>query len=125
MRQAQFSVLRVAQINSQLKIFNHRALNTREGVHWSHLLCDLWVVGCFEFQNEWAPRNSPTANPIRIRDGITSHHLLPCCAASKPRTPDTTTDARVTGSRQLENGGTKALPRRTALAIPSFADRVM
>src|SRR5437899_8392730 len=41
MRQAQFSVLRVAQINSQLKIFNHRALNTREGVHWSHLLCDL------------------------------------------------------------------------------------
>jgi hypothetical protein len=33
--------------------------------------------------------------------------------------------AKFTGSRQFEYGGTKVLPSRNALAIPSFADGVM
>jgi hypothetical protein len=60
-----------------------------------------------------------------MMQGMTSHHLLPCCAASRPRTPDTPTEARLTGSRQFGNGGTKILPSRTVLTIPSFPERVM
>jgi len=33
-------------------------------------------------------------------------------------------DARLIGPRQFGYGGTKALPRRSVLATPSFADRV-
>jgi hypothetical protein len=38
---------------------------------------------------------------------------------------DPQTDAKLIGSRQFGNGGTKTLPSRSTLAMPSFADRVM
>src|SRR5580658_2666546 len=76
-------------------------------------------------QNECAAKYRPIASPIKMTHGITSHHLLPCCAASRPTTTDKPTDTKLIGYRQFANGGTKTLPSRAALAIPSFPDRVM
>jgi len=44
-------------------------------------------------------------------------------AASRPRSADTQMDTRLIGPRQFGYGRTKALPRRSVLATPSFADR--
>src|SRR6266566_9680120 len=52
--------------------------------------------------------------PATITQGMASHHLLPCCAASRPRMPDIPIDAKFIGY-QFENGGTKMLPSRSAL----------
>lgn len=76
-------------------------------------------------QNEWAATNRPITQPATITQGMLSHHLLPCCAASRPRTAEIAIAAKLIGSRQFENGGTKTLPSRSTLATPSFADRVI
>ena len=56
---------------------------------------------------------------------MTSHHLLPRRAASTPRRQDTKAHATFIGSREVMYGGTKMLPSKKALTIPSFADRVI
>jgi hypothetical protein len=53
---------------------------------------------------------------------MVNHHLLPCCAASRPRTQDTPAEAKLIGSRQFAYGGTKILASDKALATPSLAD---
>jgi len=60
--------------------------------------------------------------PTIIKQGMVSHHLLPCCAASRPRTHDTPTEAKLIGSRQFVYGGMKMLASNKALTAPSLAD---
>jgi hypothetical protein len=74
---------------------------------------------------KYAAISAPITNAATIMQGITSHHLFPWCAASRPRTADTQMDAKLIGPRQFGYGGTKALARRSVLATPSFADRVI
>ncbi len=57
--------------------------------------------------------------------GISSHHLLPCCAAMNPRTQESTAKTKLIGRCNGQNKGTKETPIRRRLAIPNFTDRAM
>ena len=60
-----------------------------------------------------ALNNRPITHPAAITQGMLSHNLLPCCAASRPITPEIAIAAKLIGSRQFENGGTNTLPSRS------------